>query len=84
MTYCSPQFLVETVDGSRLGRLNVPYAQISDWLNFLVAPEYGAAIVSAEQAREYVSLYFEANEGLYLYLDRRLNQLAEAALVSQR
>jgi hypothetical protein len=73
------QFSVETVDGYRLGKLGVPCSQIADWLNFLVAPQYRAEIISAEQSRESVNIYFQASEGLYLYLDMRLNCTIEAA-----
>ncbi|MBD2461579.1 hypothetical protein H6G89_11010 [Oscillatoria sp. FACHB-1407] len=76
------QFSVETIDGNRLGKLAVPYSQIADWLNFLVAPQYRAEIVSAEQQREGIEIYFEASEGLYLYLDMRLNCDRPVALAS--
>lgn len=66
-------FTVETVDGYRLGRLSVPLPHIADWLNFLATPHYRADIISAEQGRDRVTLYFEASEGLYAYLDARLN-----------
>lgn len=72
--HSSLQFSVEIVDGYRLGRLGIPCSQIADWLNFLVAPQYAAEIVSAEQTHERVDIYFQANEGVYLYLDMRLNQ----------
>lgn len=74
-----PQFTVETIDGSRLGKLDVPLSQIADWLNFLVTPHYQAEIISAEQEKDWINIYFEAGEGLYTYLDRRLNQCMEAA-----
>lgn len=67
-----PEFMVETVDGCRLGRLQIPFSQMADWLNFLLAPQYGAEIISAEQQADSLSLYFEASEGLYLYLQSRL------------
>lgn len=69
----STQFSVETIDGDRFGKLTIPQGQIADWLNFLVNPQYQADIVWAEQAQGSVNLYFESNEGLYLYLDMRLN-----------
>jgi hypothetical protein len=75
------QFSVETIDGYRLGKLAVPYSQIADWLNFLVAPQYRAEIISAEQCKDYVEIYFQSSEGLYLYLDMRLNGSREVALV---
>lgn len=76
------QFSVDIIDGNRLGRLTVPHTQIADWLNFLVAPQYRAEIVAAEQRREGVEIYFEASEGLYLYLDMRLNCDRPVALAS--
>lgn len=72
-------FSVETVDGYRLGKLAVPHADIAEWLNFLVNPQYRADIISAEQGRDHVEICFEASEGLYLYLERRLN--ADAGLL---
>ena len=74
-----PQFSVETIDGNRLGKLGVPLSQISDWLNFLVTPHYQAEIISAEQEQDWISIYFEAGEGLYTYLDQRLTPCLEAA-----
>ncbi|MCG8365232.1 MAG: hypothetical protein MJA27_18115 [Pseudanabaenales cyanobacterium] len=74
-----PQFTIETIDGSRLGKLGVPLSQISDWLNFLVTPHYQAEIISAEQEKDWINIYFEAGEGLYTYLDRRLSRYREAA-----
>ncbi|MEM0979648.1 MAG: hypothetical protein AAGH78_05170 [Cyanobacteria bacterium P01_H01_bin.58] len=66
-------FSVEVVDGDRLGRLWVPTRQIADWINFLATPHYRAEIVSAEQVSDCLSLYFEASEGLYTYLEAKLN-----------
>ena len=74
-----PQFTVETIDGARLGKLDIPLPQISDWLNFLITPHYQAEIISAEQEQNLIKVYFEAGEGLYAYLDRRLNRCIEAA-----
>ncbi|MDB9526857.1 hypothetical protein PN498_12730 [Oscillatoria sp. CS-180] len=65
-------FRVEVIDGYRLGRLKVPATQAADWLNFLVTPHYRADIVSAEQDGDRLSLYFEASEGLYTYLENKL------------
>ncbi len=83
-THCSVGFSVgfsvEMVDGYRLGKLAVPHADIAEWLNFLVNPQYRADIVSAEQGRDHVEIYFEASEGLYFYLARRLN--ADTGLLS--
>ena len=74
-----PQFTVETIDGSRLGKLDVPISQIADWLNFLVSPHYQVEIISAEQEKDWINIYFAAAEGLYIYLDRHLNRCMEAA-----
>ena len=68
-----PLFSIESVDGYNLGRLCVPLSDIADWINFLTTPHYRATIVSAEQSSDYVNLYFQGNDGLYLYLDQRLN-----------
>lgn len=70
-----PYFSVETIDGTDFGRLTVPLVDIADWLNFLAAPQYRARLVAAEQGEGYVDLYFEASDGVYLYLDVRLNQV---------
>ncbi|NJN57241.1 MAG: hypothetical protein HC879_06930 [Leptolyngbyaceae cyanobacterium SL_5_9] len=45
----------------------------------MIAPQYRAEIVVAEQNREWITVYFEASEGLYLYLDTRLNGGCKAA-----
>jgi hypothetical protein len=73
------RFATIMIDGYHLGKLSVPCSQIADWLNFLVAPQYRIEIVSAEQTSSQVEIYFQASEGLYLYLDMRLNQV-DAAL----
>lgn len=75
----TPIFRVERVDGCRLGCLEVPLPQVADWLNFLATPHYEAELVAAEQARDRLSLYFEAGEGLYTYLELRLGNRAEIA-----
>lgn len=75
------RFSVETIDGDRFGKLTVPQGQIADWLNFLVNPQYHADLMWAEQEHEVVHLYFEANEGLYLYLDMRLNAPIELPII---
>ena len=65
-------FQVEIIDGYRFGHLEVPLTEVAEWLNFLVTPHYRADLVSAEQAGDRLNLYFEANEGLYTYLEERL------------
>lgn len=56
---------------------------VSDYLAlshyFLITPQYQAEIVAAEQNQEWIDIYFQASEGLYLYLDTRLNEGFEAA-----
>lgn len=73
------QFSVEMIDGCRLGKLGVPSSQVADWLNFLVTPQYRAEIVAAEQNQEWIDIYFQASEGLYLYLETRLDSSFRAA-----
>lgn len=68
-----PEFNVESIDGSRLGKLSVPTQKVADWINFLVSPRQGAQIVSARQDENYLTLYFQSDEGLYAYLDGRFN-----------
>ena len=70
-------FSVEVVDGYRLGCLQVPLPQVADWLNFLVTPHYQADIISAEQRGDRLQIYFEANEGVYTYLETCLNRPVE-------
>jgi hypothetical protein len=72
MAASSVTFRVDIVDGMRLGCLQVPLPDVASWLNFLVTPHYRAAIVSAEQVGDRLQIYFEANEGLYFYLEQRL------------
>ena len=66
-------FSLEIVDGERLGKLAVPYVQVARWLNFLTSPHYGAQIIFAEQTKEGVTIYFDACEGMYSYLNDRLH-----------
>ena len=75
----SVTFRVDVVDGLRLGCLQVPFSEVADWLNFLVTPHYRADIVTAEHIGDRLQIYFEANEGLYAYLDRRLMTALELA-----
>lgn len=79
MTSPSVTFQVDTVDGLRLGCLQVPLLETAEWLNFLVTPHYRAAIISAEQLGDRLQIYFEANEGLYTYLECRLMKSFELA-----
>ena len=75
----SVTFRVDVVDGLRLGCLQVPLVEVADWLNFLVTPHYRADIVAAEHIGDRLQIHFEANEGLYAYLDRRLMTALELA-----
>jgi hypothetical protein len=68
-----PEFSVESIDGSRLGKLSVPVQKAADWINFLVSPKQGAQIISARQGDAWLTLYFQGDEGLYAYLDGRFN-----------
>jgi len=79
MVASSGTFRVDVVDGFRLGCLQVPLPEVADWLNFLVTPHYRAEIVSAEQLGDRLQLHFEANDGLYTYLERRLGAPLELA-----
>jgi hypothetical protein len=71
--YAGLQFSLETVDGDRLGKLAVPYTQIAQWINFLASPHYDAQVIFAEQNLHTVEIYFQACEGLYSYLENRIN-----------
>lgn len=77
-----PCFFTEMVDGCRLGCLRVPVSQVSDWLNFLIAPQYRVSLLSVEQESDCLNLYFDASEGVYLYLDMRLNSARDAVMAS--
>lgn len=72
------QFSVQTAHDRRIGKLDVPYQKLADWLNFLVSPRQQAKILSAEQTRHRLTLYFQASDSLYEYLDRRCNAAEEA------
>jgi hypothetical protein len=74
----STTFSVETIDGCRFGKLAIPHSQIADWLNFLTNPQYRTDMISAEQESSSVTIYFQASEGLYLYLGMRLSHTAVA------
>lgn len=69
----NPTFLIETVDGYRFGKLSLPLGHIADWLNFLASPHYNAQIISAEQDSAHIDIFFEASEGLYAYIEEKLN-----------
>lgn len=73
------QFSTVSVDGSHLGKIEIPSQKIADWINFLAAPKQQARIVSAQRRRSGLTLYFEGNEQLYTYLDAHINQEQTAA-----
>jgi hypothetical protein len=64
--------VVETDDGSRVGKLSIPNRKLADWINFLVSPKQQVQIVLAEERRGGLNLYFQADERLYAYLVSRL------------
>ena len=68
-----PEFNVESIDGSRLGKLSIPIEKVVGWINFLVSPKQGAQIVSALQDESGLTLYFQGDESLYAYLDGQFN-----------
>jgi len=78
----NPCFSVELVDGCRLGRLWIPFSQMADWLNFLIAPHYSIEILAVEQGSDHIHVSFQASEGVYLYLDRYLSAASTMALAS--
>jgi hypothetical protein len=66
--------VVQTDDGSRLGKLRVPYRKSADWINFLVSPRQCVQIIFSENQRSNLILYFQADERLYTYLEQTLLQ----------
>lgn len=70
-------FSVEVINGDRLGCLAIPFLQVADWINFLASPHYGAQVISAEQKGDSIHLYFQGGDGLYGYLDMRINTNAK-------
>lgn len=71
--YPRVEFQMKIIDGSRLGRLNIPLQKTADWINFLLQPTQEAIILSAQQGDGCLILYFQASERLYAYLEGRLN-----------
>jgi hypothetical protein len=72
--YFELKFSLEVVEGTRLGKLVVPLAQVARWLNFLTSPHYGAEIIFSEQGQETVTIYFDAYDEVYSYLSDRLSE----------
>lgn len=68
------RFSKEVLHNTELGKLEIPNKKIAAWINFLTAPKQHAQIISAEQQRTSVVLYFQAPGELYAYLDHRINQ----------
>ena len=72
--------IVQANDGSRLGKIRIPYRKSADWINFLVSPRQGVRMLEAENHRSGLILYFQANDQLYIYLEQKLtNQPASKA-----
>lgn len=72
-------FSIVMVEGMRLGKLDLPHHRVADWINFLIAPKQHAQIVSADQRRTGVTLYFRGDDRLYTHISQRLHLEAEAA-----
>ncbi|QZZ22842.1 hypothetical protein J5X98_11135 [Leptothermofonsia sichuanensis E412] len=75
--------VVETDDGSRIGKLSLPNRKLADWINFLVSPRQRVQIVFAEERRGGLTLYFQAEERLYSYLLNRLDTPTKQSFSSQ-
>lgn len=73
------RFSKETLHNTELGKLEIPTKKIAAWINFLTAPKQHAQIISAEQQRTSLILYFQAPEELYSYLDHRINEANTAS-----
>ncbi len=69
--------VVNTDDGSRVGKLDIPHRKAADWINFLVSPRQQVQIVFAEERKGGIILYFQADERLYQYLGERLNPVSQ-------
>jgi len=67
------KFSLEIVDGDRLGKLVVPFAQIASWLNILTSPHYEIQVVHTEQSDNTVTIYFDACEAVYWYVSDRVH-----------
>lgn len=65
--------VVDNEDGSRMGKLGVPHRKVADWLNFLVSPRQDVQLISAQNHRSSVTLYFQASDHLYNYLNQKLS-----------
>ncbi len=71
--------VVEMEDGSRVGKLSMPNRKLADWINFLVSPRQKVQIVLAEERRGGLTLYFQADDRLYTYLENRLGGQDESS-----
>ncbi|MBW4444282.1 MAG: hypothetical protein KME10_24255 [Plectolyngbya sp. WJT66-NPBG17] len=67
------QFSIKTMEGCRLGKLDIPHHKVAAWINFLVSPHQQACIVSATQSHDGLTLYFQGSDKLYAYLDGHFN-----------
>lgn len=68
------RFSKEVLHNTELGKIEIPSKKIAAWINFLTAPKQHAQIISAEQQRSSIILYFQAPSELYAYLEHRINQ----------
>jgi hypothetical protein len=78
------RFSKEVLHNTELGKLEIPNKKIAAWINFLTSPKQHAQIISAEQQRSGLILYFQAPGELYAYLDHRINEADPAAYRSRR
>ncbi|MBF2077138.1 MAG: hypothetical protein IGR76_01095 [Synechococcales cyanobacterium T60_A2020_003] len=67
------RFSKTTLHDTELGKIEIPNKKIAVWINFLTAPKQQAQIISADQQRNGLILYFQAPDNLYTYLDHRIN-----------
>lgn len=73
------RFSKTTLHDTELGKIEIPNKKIAAWINFLTAPKQQAQIISADQQRNGLILYFQAPESLYAYLDHRINDKSDNA-----
>jgi hypothetical protein len=66
--------VVDDDSNARLGKLKVPHRKVADWINFLTSPRQQVQILSAENNRGSITIYFQASEHLYTYLDTNLKK----------
>lgn len=71
--------VVDDASNARLGKLKVPHRKVADWLNFLTSPRQHVQILSAENNRGSITIYFQASEHLYTYLESSLKKAESAS-----